>query len=111
MVRNRSPAAFAAMLALASSLAAAQNYPVKPIRMVIPYAAGGGVDIVGRVVGAKLSEQFGQQIIADNRGGGGGTVGTDTVAKAPIDGYTVLVTNNGLVFGESLYSKLPYDTT
>jgi tripartite-type tricarboxylate transporter receptor subunit TctC len=111
MVRNRIPAAaLASVLAFTSPLAAAQNYPVKPIRMVIPYSAGGGVDVIGRFIGARLSEQFGQQVIPDNRGGGGGTVGTDIVAKAPTDGYTVLVTNNGLVFSESLYSKLPYDT-
>ena len=85
-------------------------YPTKPIRMVIPYAPGGGVDIVGRLVGAKLREELGQQFIADNRGGAGGTVGTDIVAKAPADGYTLLVTNSSLVYSPSLYPKLPYDT-
>lgn len=78
--------------------------------MVIPFAAGGGVDIIGRFVGAKLSEDLGQQFIADNRGGAGGTVGTDTVAKAPADGYTLVVTNNSLTYSPSLYAKLPYDT-
>lgn len=111
MTRGR---VLAGMLATAfvagAPLSSAQSYPTKPIRMVIPYAAGGGVDIVGRFVGAKLSEELGQPFIADNRGGGGGTVGTDIVAKAPVDGYTLLVTNNGLVYSESLYAKLPYDT-
>jgi tripartite-type tricarboxylate transporter receptor subunit TctC len=78
--------------------------------MVIPFAAGGGPDIVGRLVGARLSEDLGQQFITDNRAGAGGTVGTDIVAKAPADGYTLLVTNNGLAQNPSLYPKLPYDT-
>lgn len=78
--------------------------------MVIPFSAGGGVDIVGRMVGTKLSEGLGQQVIADNRVGAGSTVGTDIVAKAPPNGYTLLVTNNSLSYNPSLYSKLPYDT-
>ena len=85
-------------------------YPTKPVRMVVPFAAGGGVDIIGRIVAAKLSEGLGQQVIVDNRVGAGSTVGTDIVAKAPADGYTVLVTNNSLVYNPSLYPKLPYDT-
>ena len=105
-------AAVAALTAAPWSTAqtAEPAYPTKPIRMVVPYAGGGGVDIIGRFVGAKLSEDLGQQFIVDNRGGAGGTVGTDIVAKAPADGYTVLVTNSGLAYGESLYPKLPYDT-
>lgn len=90
--------------------AAGPSYPIKPIRMLIPFAAGGGVDIVGRFVGAKLSEEFGQQVIVDNRVGAGSTVGTDIVAKAPADGYTLLVTNNSLAYNSSLYPKLPFDT-
>jgi tripartite-type tricarboxylate transporter receptor subunit TctC len=78
--------------------------------MVIPYASGGGGDIVGRFVGAKLSEELGQQFIVDNRSGAGGTAGTDIVAKAPADGYTLLETNSSLAYSPSLYSKLPYDT-
>ena len=85
-------------------------YPTKPIRMVIPFAAGGGVDLVGRIAGARLSEELGRQVIVDNRVGAGSTVGTDIVAKAPADGYTLLVTNNSLVYNPSLYPKLPYDT-
>jgi tripartite-type tricarboxylate transporter receptor subunit TctC len=78
--------------------------------MVIPFAAGGGVDIIGRIVASKMSEGLGQPIIVDNRVGAGSTVGTDIVAKAPADGYTVLVTNNSLAYNPSLYPKLPYDT-
>jgi tripartite-type tricarboxylate transporter receptor subunit TctC len=78
--------------------------------MVIPFASGGGVDIIGRIVASKLSEDLGQQVIVDNRVGAGSTVGTDIVAKAPADGYTLLVTNNSIAYNSSLYPKLPYDT-
>jgi tripartite-type tricarboxylate transporter receptor subunit TctC len=89
---------------------AALKYPEKPVRVVIPFAPGGGVDVVGRLVSAKLTEELKQQFIADNRSGAGGTVGTDIVAKAPADGYTLLTVNSGFVYSPSLYSKLPYDT-
>ncbi len=86
------------------------GYPAKPVRVVIPFAPGGGVDVVGRLVSAKLADELKQQFIADNRSGAGGTVGTDIVAKAPADGYTLLAVNSGFVYSPSLYSKLPYDT-
>lgn len=89
---------------------AGPSYPIKPMRVVVPFAAGGGVDLVGRIVAFKLSEELGQQLVVDNRVGAGSTVGTDIVAKAPADGYTLLVTNNSLVYNPSLYAKLPYDT-
>ena len=89
---------------------AAPSYPLKPVRVVVPFAAGGGVDIVGRIISSKLSDELGQQFIVDNRVGAGSSVGTDIVAKAPADGYTLLVTNNSLVYNPSLYRKLPYDT-
>jgi tripartite-type tricarboxylate transporter receptor subunit TctC len=88
----------------------AAAYPAKPIRMVIPYAAGGGVDIIGRIIAAKLTEELGQSVIVDNRTGAGSTIGTEVVAKAPPDGYTLLVTNNSIAYGPSLYPRLPYDT-
>lgn len=98
-------------LALATGVAHAQpHYPSKPVRMVIPYAPGGGVDIVGRFIGAKLAEEYKQQFIADNRMGGGGTVGNDIVAKAPADGYTLLAMNSALTYLPALYPKAPYDT-
>lgn len=86
------------------------KYPAKPVRVVIPYAPGGGVDIVGRFIGAKLSDEFKQQFIADNRMGGGGIVGIDIAAKAPADGYTLLMMNSALTYLPALYAKVPYDT-
>ena len=86
------------------------SYPARPIRMVVPFSPGGGVDLVGRFTAARMSEDLGQQVIVDNRVGAGSTVGTDIVAKAPADGYTLLVTNNSLVYNPALYPKLPYDT-
>ena len=85
-------------------------YPIRPIRAVVPLAPGGGTDTVGRLVMSKLGELLGQQIVVDNRGGGGGTVGTDLVAKAAPDGYTILmgsITTNAV--NPVLYKKLPYD--
>jgi tripartite-type tricarboxylate transporter receptor subunit TctC len=99
-----------AMVPLCAAQPVGPRYPIRPVRVVIPFAAAGGVDIVGRIVAAKLSEELGQQFIVDNRVGAGSTVGTDIVAKAPPDGYTLLVTNNSLVYNPSLYAKLPYDT-
>ena len=75
----------------ALALPAFAAYPEKPVRVIIPFAPGGGVDVVGRLVSAKLTEELKQQFIADNRSGAGGTVGTDMVAKAPADGHTLMV--------------------
>src|SRR5687767_5568550 len=69
----------------------AQQYPTKPIRMIIGFAPGGGTDIVGRILAQKLAEAFGQPVLPDNRGGAAGQIATDAVAKAPADGYTVLM--------------------
>ena len=102
--------AMAGLSLLTLQLAAAQPYPNRPIRAVVPLAPGGGTDTVGRLVASKLSELLGQQIVVDNRGGGGGEVGTDLVAKATPDGYTILVgsiTTNAV--NPVLYKKLPYD--
>jgi len=91
--------------------ATAQTYPSKSIRLVVPYPPGGGTDIIARIVGQRLTENLGQQIIIDNRGGAGGTIGTDIVAKSPADGYTILMAPTSHVINPSIYSKLPYDTT
>ena len=93
----------------AISAAMAQNYPSKPIRFVVPQPPGGGADIVGRIVAMKLQEALGQQVIVDNRSGAGGIVGTELVARAPADGYTLLLGYTGvLTINPSLHRQLPY---
>src|SRR5688500_10067869 len=90
--------------------AAAEPYPSRPVRFIVPFPPGGGNDIVGRIVAVKLAEGLGQQVVVDNRGGAGGTIGTDITAKAPPDGYTMLVNNISLAVNQTLFRKLPYDT-
>lgn len=85
----------AALLFILAPLASAQNYPVKPLRMIVPFPAGGTADIIARLVGQKFSERVGQPVIAENRVGAGGTIGSDLVAKAAPDGYTFLMTTTG----------------
>ena len=98
------------MMLMSAGLAhAQQHYPSKPVRVVVPVAPGGGIDIIGRFVGAKLSDDLKQQFVADNRSGAAGIIGTDIVAKAPADGYTLLMQNSALSYMPSLYAKLPYD--
>ena len=88
----------------------AQSYPDRPLRVVVPFAPGGAVDIVARIVAQKMNESLGEPVIVDNRGGAGGTIGTDLVAKAKPDGYTLLVASMGVAVNAVLYPKLPYDT-
>jgi len=92
-----------------TATAVAQEYPAKAIRIVVPYSPGGGLDVVGRPIAQKLSESFGQPVVIDNRPGGGTTIGTTVVAKAPADGYTLLLTLSALTISPSLYPNLPYD--
>ena len=103
----------AAVLMLALTLAtsiAAQGYPIKPIRFVVPYAPGGNTDILARLLGQKLSEAWGQQVIIDNRPGAAGTVGAELVARAPADGYTLIMGSFGnIIVANSLYKNLKYD--
>jgi tripartite-type tricarboxylate transporter receptor subunit TctC len=102
-------AAFALTL-IASGLAVAQQYPTKPIRMVVPFAPGGNVDINARAVAPAMGQALGQQIIVDNRAGAGGVIGSDAVAKSAPDGYTVLMASSSIMTnGPALYPKLPYD--
>ena len=89
--------------------AGAQDYPTKHVRFVVPYAPGGGLDVVGRPISQKLTELWGQPVLIENRPGAGTTLGTATVAKAPPDGYTLLLTLSALASGPGLYPKLPYD--
>lgn len=90
--------------------AAAQQYPTKAIRFVVPFAPGGGTDIIGRVVAQALNDALGQPVVVDNRGGAGSTLGTEIVAKSPADGYTILFGNISLAFNATLYTQLRYDT-
>ena len=92
-----------------TSTGSGQAYPSKPVRVVIPWPPGGGNDISGRIVMQKLSESLGQQFTIDNRGGAGGTIGTEVVAKAPADGYTIMVQSVTHVANAHIYKKLPYD--
>ena len=97
-------------LTLFAGNAAAQTYPAKPIRLMVPFPPGGSTDIVARIVAQKLSAQLGQPMVVENRGGAGGTIGTSVVAKAPADGYTLVVgTTSTHVVAPSVYAKLEYD--
>lgn len=89
--------------------ASAQTYPTKPIRIVVPFSAGGAVDLLARIMGQKLSESLGQSVIIENRPGAGGNTAADMVAKSPPDGYTILQVTNGLAISPALYRKLPFD--
>jgi tripartite-type tricarboxylate transporter receptor subunit TctC len=101
---------FALFTALVTSAATAQTYPVKPVRMVIAFAPGGGTDIVGRIIAQKLTELWPQPIVIDNRPGAGSTIGTDVVAKSPPDGYTIQTVSMSHALNAALFKKLPYDT-
>ena len=100
----------AILLALATAHASAQNYPNKSIRLIVPWAPGGNVDITGRIIGAALTESLGQIVVVDNRAGGGGTIGASMVAKSAPDGYTLLMGSSGSVTaGPAVYAHMPYD--
>ena len=88
----------------------AQQYPAKPVRIIVPAAPGGGTDLIGRVFAQKFSKAFAQSFVVDNKGGAGTTLGTDLVAKSPPDGHTLLLTHVSLSFNASYYRRLPYDT-
>lgn len=95
-----------AMLVAANS--AAQTFPTKLIRLIVPFAPGGGNDVLGRMFALRMSESLAQTVVVDNRAGGGGNIGTEMVAHAPPDGYTLLYTTNSVAVAPSLYSKLNY---
>jgi tripartite-type tricarboxylate transporter receptor subunit TctC len=102
--------AIAAGAMLAASAFSQAAFPDKPIKLVVPFPAGGTTDVVTRVVAAKAAELLGQPIVIENRGGAGGSIGSDVVAKSPADGYTLLVATNSHTANPSIYKKLPYDT-
>lgn len=94
---------------VSSVAGAAETYPTKPVRIVVPFVPGGSMDLIGRVLGRQLSEKFGQQFVVENKAGAGGNVGADYVAKAKPDGYTLLVWGDGLLINTSLYANAPFD--
>jgi tripartite-type tricarboxylate transporter receptor subunit TctC len=95
---------------LAAASAFAQEYPARPIRMLVPFSAGGTVDIVARLLGAKLSADLGQPFVVENKAGAGGTIAAALLAKSPGDGYTLMMMSQALAYSASLYPDLPYDT-
>src|SRR5437868_11621646 len=94
---------------LAGGTVRAEDYPSKSIRLIVPFAAGGAVGAVARVLSTPLTASLGQSIVIDNRGGAGGIIGMDAVAKSPPDGYTLLLVHSGLTYMPGLYRKLPFD--
>lgn len=101
---------FICALLLTTSAAVAQTFPTKPIRFIVPSSAGGGNDYLARLFGAKITENWGQQVLVDLRPGAAGILGSEIVAKAPPDGHTILIVATGYGLNPSLYAKLPYDT-
>src|ERR671924_1213667 len=101
---------FACLVFCSSQWTAAQDYPSRPIRLIVTVPPGGAADFIARLVGGKLSDALGQPVLVENRGGAGGTIAADAVAKAPADGYTLLqnsITTHGI--GPHLFAGLPYD--
>lgn len=110
MISMARRASVVALLALGASVAVAQGYPAKPIRLVVPFPPGGPADSMSRIVASKLGEVLGQGLVLENRGGGGGTIAMEQLAKAAPDGYTLGIgSNSTLAIAPSLYRKLPYD--
>src|SRR5687768_6325686 len=97
--------AYIAASALISTSALAQTYPTKPIRMIVPFPPGGGTDITARAIAQKLTEAWGQTVVADNRPGANGTIGVDVAAKAPGDGYTLAMISSSHAINVGIYSK------
>jgi tripartite-type tricarboxylate transporter receptor subunit TctC len=108
-LRNLALAGLGAMLALIAVSAHAQQFPTKPVRIVVPFPAGGAVDTIARALGAQLSEAWKQPVIVENKPGAAGNIGADTVAKAPPDGHAYLITTHGFSITPSLYKKMPFD--
>ena len=100
---------FLLVFSFSAGLVQAQNYPSKPVRLIVPFAAGGSTDVIARILAPKLSEVWGQQVLVDNRPGGNTVIGTDIVAKSPPDGHVLLVTPAPFTVVPSVLTKLPYD--
>src|SRR5215472_14243404 len=101
--------ALIATLCLGASGALAQDFPTRPVRIIVPFAAGGAVDDLARIVGARLAAAWHQPVLVENHAGAGGNLGADLVAKSPPDGSIILQTTNGQAISPSLYRALPYD--
>src|SRR5581483_11990805 len=102
-------AAFAAVVAFLAANACAADYPTHPLRVIVPFTPGSASDIIARLVGPKLHESWGQQVVVDNRPSAGGTVAGAIVATATPDGYTIMFTSSGFAGSAALYEKMPYD--
>lgn len=108
-MKYRGVAAMAVLLSMAQA-ASAQTYPVKPVRLIVPFAAGGGTDLVARTLAQRLTESLGHTFVVENRGGAGGVIGAEIVAKSPPDGYTLVMGSPGpLVINPNMNAKMPYD--
>ena len=108
--RLRAGAAVCAITSAVATSVLAQSYPTKPVRMIIPFAPGGNTDIIGRVFAPKMGELLGQQIVIDNRGGAGGTIGTEAAARAAPDGYTLIMVSAGHTINPAMIKKFNYDS-
>ncbi|MBI3514024.1 MAG: tripartite tricarboxylate transporter substrate binding protein [Proteobacteria bacterium] len=106
----RVPALICVLLVTFAARAVAEDYPSRPVRVVVPNPAGGPTDVVARLIGPKLGERLGQTIVVDNRAGADGVIGSDLVAKAPPDGYTLLLTSASHAMHPAVYPNLPFDT-
>src|SRR5690349_7352381 len=103
-------AALAFALSLLPGLAATQAWPTKPVKIVVPFAAGGATDVVARLLAQKLTDAWGQSVVVENRAGAGGNIGADVVAKLPADGYTLLMTSGSIVTANPyIYKAMPFD--
>jgi tripartite-type tricarboxylate transporter receptor subunit TctC len=109
MLMSRFKLFIGALTVIASLGATAQEYPTRPVRMIVPFAAGGPTDVIARVVAQKLTEGLGQQVVVDNRAGAGGNLGMGLAAAAPADGHTLIVVSSSFVVNPGLYSSIPYD--
>src|SRR3982751_6629944 len=109
LVKGLSVLAALSLFAGLTTDAIAQEYPSKPIRLIVPFAPGGGTDIIARIFAADMSDALGQSMVLDNRGGAGSTLGSGLAAQAPPDGYTLLLGNISLAFNAALYRNLPFD--
>ena len=101
---------YALGFAIPTCEALGQSYPARPIRLIVAFAPGGSLDVLARLMGQKLTEAWGRQVVIDNRVGGNGNLGAELTAKAPADGYTLMMVVSSFVTNPALYANLPYDT-